>query len=155
MGKVDTSLMGPELVFFDIEATDSADLFAKLEPIYLERGLVRESWIDAINKREDAYPTGLPFDAIGVAIPHVEPEHIVKPYIAIIRPKGTVRFRGMGGMPDTDAELIINLGLLAHAEDQVAVLQAMMGIFMDEEATAEIMAQDTPEDIIDAIAKRC
>ncbi len=31
----------------------------------------------------------------------------------------------------------------------------MMGIFMDEAATAEIMAQDTPEGIIDAIAKRC
>ena len=155
MGKVDTSLMGPELVFFDIEATDSADIFAKLEPSYLARGLVRAPWIDAINKREDAYQTGLPFDAIGVAIPHVEPEHIVKPYIAIIRPKGTVRFRGMGGMPDTDAELIINLGLLAHAEDQVAVLQALMNVFMSEEAVNDLLAQTTAEGMVASMTKWC
>jgi PTS system galactitol-specific IIA component len=147
--------MSPELVFFDVEAADAAELFAKLEPIYLERGLVTPSWIDAINEREKNFPTGLPFDALGVAIPHVEPENIVKPYIAIIKPSGTVRFRGMGGMDDVDAKLIINLGLLAHAEDQVVVLQALMKIFMDEEACADIMAQTTGEDMVATMTKWC
>ena len=157
MSQVDTSLFRPELVFFDFEATDEWDFFKKMSDTLKERGYVRDSWHDAICAREKSFPTGLQFEKIGVAIPHVDPENIVKPYIAIIKPKAPIDFAPMADMVDhpVHTELIINLGLLAHAEDQVAVLQAMMGIFMDEEATAEIMAQDTPEGIIDAIAKRC
>ena len=157
MSQVDTSLFRPELVFFDFEATDEWDFFAKMSDTLKERGYVRDSWHDAICAREKSFPTGLQFEKIGIAIPHVDPENIVKPYIAIIKPKAPIDFAPMADMVDhpVHTELIINLGLLAHAEDQVAVLQAMMGIFMDEEATAEIMAQDTPEGIIDAIAKRC
>ncbi len=157
MSQVDTSLFRPELVFFDFEATDEWDFFKKMSDTLKEKGYVRDSWHDAICAREKSFPTGLQFEKIGVAIPHVDPENIVKPYIAIIKPKAPIDFAPMADMVDhpVHTELIINLGLLAHAEDQVAVLQAMMGIFMDEEATAEIMAQDTPEGIIDAIAKRC
>ncbi len=157
MSQVDTSLFRPELVFFDFEATDEWDFFAKMSDTLKEKGYVRDSWHDAICAREKSFPTGLQFEKIGIAIPHVDPENIVKPYIAIIKPKAPIDFAPMADMVDhpVHTELIINLGLLAHAEDQVAVLQAMMGIFMDEEATAEIMAQDTPEGIIDAIAKRC
>ena len=157
MSQVDTSLFRPELVFFDFEATDEWDFFKKMSDTLKEKGYVRDSWHDAICVREKSFPTGLQFEKIGIAIPHVDPENIVKPYIAIIKPKAPIDFAPMADMVDhpVHTELIINLGLLAHAEDQVAVLQAMMGIFMDEEATAEIMAQDTPEGIIDAIAKRC
>ena len=157
MSQVDTSLFRPELVFFDFEATDEWDFFKKMSDTLKEKGYVRDSWHDAICAREKSFPTGLQFEKIGVAIPHVDPENIVKPYIAIIKPKVPIDFAPMADMVDhpVHTELIINLGLLAHAEDQVAVLQAMMGIFMDEAATAEIMAQDTPEGIIDAIAKRC
>lgn len=157
MSQVDTSLFRPELVFFDFEATDEWDFFKKMSDTLKEKGYVRDSWHDAICAREKSFPTGLQFEKIGIAIPHVDPENIVKPYIAIIKPKAPIDFAPMADMVDhpVHTELIINLGLLAHAEDQVAVLQAMMGIFMDEEATAEIMAQDTPEGIIDAIAKRC
>ena len=157
MSQVDTSLFRPELVFFDFEATDEWDFFKKMSDTLKEKGYVRDSWHDAICAREKSFPTGLQFEKIGIAIPHVDPENIVKPYIAIIKPKAPIDFAPMADMVDhpVHTELIINLGLLAHAEDQVAVLQAMMGIFMDEEATAEIMAQDTPEGIIDAIAKCC
>ena len=157
MSQVDTSLFRPELVFFDFEATDEWDFFAKMSDTLKEKGYVRDSWHDAICAREKSFPTGLQFEKIGVAIPHVDPENIVKPYIAIIKPKAPIDFAPMADMVDhpVHTELIINLGLLAHAEDQVAVLQAMMGIFMDEAATAKIMAQDTPDGIIDAIAKRC
>ena len=157
MAQVDTSLFRPELVFFDFEATDEWDFFKQMQRKLQDMGYVKEGWYDAITQREKSFPTGLQFEKIGIAIPHVDPENIVKPYIAVIKPKTTIDFAPMADMVDhpVHTALIINLGLLAHAEDQVAVLQAMMGIFMDEDATAEIMAQDTPEGIIDAIAKRC
>lgn len=155
MAGIDTSLLKPELVFFDFEATDRVDLFTRLGAILAEKGYVKDTWLDAILEREDNYPTGLACEAVQVALPHVDPEHLLKPYIAIVKPAAPVRFDGMAGSGPVDAQLVVNLGLLAHAEDQVRVLQAFLGIFIDADATKEIMAQTDAQDMIDAVVKYC
>lgn len=156
MSAVDTSLFKPELVFFDFEAADREDFFRKLAVELGAQGYIKDTWFDAIMEREANYPTGLTCQAISVAIPHVEPEHIAKPYIAVIKPKTPIEFEGMGGIGGTvPAELIVNLGLLAHVESQVFVLQALMCIFMEEASCEEIMAQDTPESMVEAMVKFC
>ena len=50
-------------------------------------------------------------------------------------------------------QLIVNLGLVAHDEDQVAVLQSMMGIFMDGAAVADILSQTTGEGMVAAFER--
>ncbi len=155
MASIDTSLLKPELVFFDFDAADRVDLFNKLGAKLLELGYVKDTWLQAILDREASYPTGLACETIAVALPHVDPQHIAKPYIAIVKPKEPVQFDGMAGSGLVDAQLVINLGLLAHAEDQVGVLQAFLGIFIDAYATAEIMAQTDAQAMIDAVVKHC
>ena len=155
MGCVDTSLIRPELAFVDVVADDACELFALLEKTYLEQGLVRESWLDAICAREGAYPTGLAFESVAVAIPHVESEHIAAPYISVIRPRDSVRFGGMGGAPDVAAQLIVNIGLVAHEDDQLAVVQALIGVFMNKTAASDILAQQTPAALAVALSHWC
>lgn len=156
MGVVDTGLFKPELVFFDIEAKDSAALFTQLGERLRRAGYIKETWFDAIAKREREYPTGLACQAIRVAIPHTDQEHIKRPYIAVVRPQTPVVFEAMAHMgDDVPAELIVNLGLMAHEDGQVAVLQALMGIFMDAEASAEILSQRTEEGMVEVLRRRC
>lgn len=151
----ETCLYRPELVFFDFDADNYIDFFKKLSDILLEKGYVKESWLQAITDRERNFPTGLMFETIGVAIPHVDPQHIVKPYIAIIKPKKSVSFEPMAGMVDhaIDTNLVVNLGLLKHAEDQVEVLQAMMGMFMNEDAVNDVQSQTTPEGMVECFKR--
>ena len=73
MTSVDTSLFKPELVFLDFDARDRADCFNKLGVELKARGYVKDSWLGAIKAREESYPTGLPCQAINVAIPHTDP----------------------------------------------------------------------------------
>ncbi len=156
MSTVDTGLFTPELVFFDFEAKDRFEFFSKMSEILVEKGYVKDTWLDAILTREKNYPTGLQFEHIAVALPHVDPENLIKPYIAVIKPKEPIVFEGMAGIGgDVPAELIVNLGLLAHAEGQVAVLQALMGVFMDEASVADITAQTTPEGMVETMRKYC
>lgn len=155
MAQVDTALLKPELVFFDFEAEDYRDFFKKLGEKLAPQGYLNDSWYDAIVKRESSYPTGLEFDKISVAIPHVEPENIAKPYIAVIKTKAPIPFAAMADMVDhpVQTQLIVNLGLVAHDEDQVAVLQAMMGMFMDGDAVADILSQTTGEGMVEAFKR--
>ena len=88
-----------------------------------EKGYVRDSWHDAICAREKSFPTGLQFEKIGIAIPHVDPENIVKPYIAIIKPKAPIDFAPMADMVDhpVHTELIINLGCAGSLKENVHI----------------------------------
>ena len=156
MGNVDIDLFKPELVLFDFEAADRFDFFKKVEAVLLEGGYIKDTWYDAITTREKDFPTGLQFETVAVALPHVDPEHLIKPYIAVVRPKRPIVFEGMAGIGgEIPAELIVNLGLTEHAEGQVAVLQALMGVFLEADAVKDIMAQDTPEGMVATMRRLC
>lgn len=157
MASLDTSLFSPELVFFDISATSSTGFFSQLREKLAPKGYIEDSWLQAIITRETNYPTGLEMDNISIAIPHVEPENIAKPYIAVVKPEKPIPFEPMAAMVDhpVQTQLIINLGLKAHDEDQVAVLQKLMNVFMDPAACEEILSQTTGEGMVDAIVKYC
>lgn len=149
-------LFKPELMFFGIEAQDRISLFKCLEASLKEMGYIKDSWYDAIVEREKNFATGLQFETIAVALPHVDPEHLIKPYIAVIKPKKPIVFEGMAGIGgEIPAELIVNLGLTEHAEGQVAVLQALMGFFLEADAVKDIMAQDTPEGMVATMRRLC
>lgn len=149
-------LFKPELVFFDLEAADRHDLFRQLGAALASQGYIEDTWYEAIVERERNFPTGLQLEAVAVALPHVDPVHLKKPYIAVIRPRMPIVFEGMAGIGgDVPAELIVNLGLTGHAEGQVAVLQALMNVFLDGAAVADIMAQTTPEGVAAAMRRYC
>lgn len=74
----------------------------------------------------------------------------------MIRPKEPLIFQGMAGMGgEVPAELIVNLGVMAHEQGQIAILQALMRIFVDEYAVKEIMRQTTQQGMVDALVKYC
>ncbi len=154
MPSPDASLFKPELVFFDLAAPSAPELFDALYERLAPMGYVRESWPSAIKEREASYPTGLLTPGGPIAIPHVDPEHIERPYIAVVKPPRPVTFEFMAGMGDpVAAELVINLGITRDG-GQVQVLQALMDLFGDAESVADIMAQTTGEGMVSAIVSR-
>ena len=61
---------------------------AVLEHIYnthRETNTVKESWLNAMRKREAEYPTGIELEGYSIAIPHCDSEHANQPTIYIIR----------------------------------------------------------------------
>ena len=59
----------------------------------------------------------------------------------------------MGGMGDeVEAKLVINLGIKRDG-GQVEMLQKLMGIFMDEAKSADVLSQTMPEGMVAAFGK--
>lgn len=149
----DQELFSPDLVFFDLEAAGRQEFFEKLAGRLAERDLIQDSWLEAICEREKNYATGLSFPSVQVAIPHVDPEHIKRPYIAVIKPKTPIVFEAMAGMgDDVPAQLIVNLGVMRDG-GQVAVLQKLMNIFMNEDYAAELIGITDAQGMVDAFGR--
>ena len=65
-----------ELIFLDFFANDYNDFFDKISDILYEKGYVKETFKNAIKKREEEFPTGLQVESLGIAIPHTDSLHV-------------------------------------------------------------------------------
>ena len=109
---------------------------------------VKESFLEAVLKREEVYPTGLPLAKTGVAIPHTDSEHVLKPAIAVSILKNPVIFSMMGS-PDTKINVDIVLMLaISDPQKQLSMLQHLMNVFQDEQAMEAIKNVKTEEKIV-------
>lgn len=147
------SMLAPELVFLDWDCATPVELFERLEGPLMAGGYVAEGWRAAISAREEAYPTGIAMPAASIAVPHIDPAYVRKPYIAIAKPVEPMVFRPMAGMGElVPARLVVNVGITAN-DNQVAILQNLMDIFTDAAAADDVLSQTTPEGMVHAFAR--
>ena len=66
----------------------------------IKEGYAKESYIQALITREQEFPTGLDVDGVGVAIPHTDVSHVIKPGIAIAVLEKPIDFIQMGSDDD-------------------------------------------------------
>lgn len=124
-----SSLFNLELILFDVEAENKEVLLKKLSKILLDKGYVKDTFEEAIIKREKIFPTGLPTTGVKIALPHTESEHILKGGILIANLKKPLVFKEMGnGVNDIPVELVFMLAV-DQPKSQVIVLQKLMEIF--------------------------
>jgi PTS system galactitol-specific IIA component len=119
-----------------------------------ENGFVKESYLEAIKKREKNFPTGLQLNRYNVAIPHTDPEHVVKPAIAIATLKNPVIFKNMANpLEDVEVSLVFMIAL-NESHSQVEMLQQLIQLIQNDVLLEKIIREDGGDEIIEII-KNC
>ena len=102
----------------------------------ISKGIVKESYKQAIIDREHVFPTGLQFEAYGIAIPHTDVEHV------LMTLKEAVSFYQMG---TNDVEVpvrVIFMLALKEAHSQLTMLQQLMEVLQDQDIMERILSMD-------------
>jgi len=130
-----------ELFVMPLIADTSEDAIRILGGKLLENGYVHNTFIPAVLEREKNFSTGLPTDPIGVAIPHTDAHHVIKPAICVgISPKPII-FHEMGDPESADVEVQVIIMLAIPDKNQVAVmLQRLVGILQAPGFLAPLVA---------------
>src|SRR5699024_2253362 len=97
---MNTLIFDEDNIQVDLEIEYQYEALTYMANNLYERNLVKESFKQAIISREKEFPTGLPTRPYAVAIPHTDPEHIIKKNISLAVMKEPVNFSVMGD-PDT------------------------------------------------------
>lgn len=139
----------PEFVLLDIDTDSSAGAIGMLANRLLEEKMVNPGFLPAILKREEDYCTGLAFPEMGIAIPHTDPEHVVKPCIAIGVLRRPVVFGSMG-TPDTpcEVEMVFMLGI-NQPETQLDFLKTLMTTFQTPGRLPALKSAATPGELVE------
>ena len=144
-------LICPKLILCNVDAEDSQDALRQLAGHLEKEGYVEEGYLDMLLERERKFPTGLCTKPFAVALPHTEPDHVIKPCIAVAKLQKPVEFHEMVNDRNTvPVRFIFNL-VLQKTEQQLELLQKIISIFYDKEAMERLEKEEKPEKIAEIL----
>jgi PTS system galactitol-specific IIA component len=141
-------LLDPEAIVLASDASTNEEIIRILAGRLEALGYVKSSYADAVVRREATIPTGLPLErADNVAVPHTDPEHVLKPGIALGTLKRPVTF---ANMEDPDEMLPVGFVFLLAINDkdkQIEALQSVMATIQDPQALDGLRSARTLDDV--------
>lgn len=143
------SIIYKELVQLDLEAEDTDQLFAIMAERLQTSGYIKEGFLDAIKKREEAYPTALPIEPYPVAIPHTDPQCIIKPFVVCIRLKHPIPWREMAANETVhQVRFAFMLGFQAEdvGDSHVELLQILVMNLQNPEFMKRLLSAQTVDE---------
>jgi len=141
-----------ELIIVKEHVRDREEILAKLAGLLYHKGYVKESFLSAVLKREQEFPTGLQTRITGVAIPHTDSEHVVRPALAVATLASPVQFHSME-LPEKriPVEIVLMLAI-KKAEAQLDVLKRVMGILNNEKLLRFLLSASKPDQLATTLA---
>lgn len=139
--------MKEDLIFINESYNDCFEFLENISDRLLDYGYVKESFKDAIIEREKIFPTGLPVEPIGVAIPHCNSEHVNEAGIVFVKFKDDVKFVSMSGEEEVNVKIAFVL-LVKEKEKQVEVLQKLMEVISNEDILTKMYNENNNENLI-------
>ncbi len=142
------SLICDELCEFDFDVESTDEFFEKFVAKAQELNYVKDTYLEALKTREANYPTALPTEPFSVAIPHSDPEHIIKQFIAPIRLKHEIEWHEIANNDSIlKVQIVFVLGFKKE-DGHVKVLQVLLEGFQDEERMKRLIEAKTKEEFL-------
>lgn len=146
-----TALINTAIIMLDIDVTEKDDILTAMAKKLIYEGYAKEGYLQAVLNREKEYPTGLPTNGVGVAIPHAEIKYVLKPGIAVATLRNPVKFNVMGN-PDeqVDVKLIFMLAI-KDPNVQISILKKLVSIFQEEQLLVKLIDIKNEEEFVDIL----
>lgn len=137
-----------DAILLNVEAKTNEEVIRLLADRLLALGYVKDSYADAVVKREQTMPTGLPLEREeNVAVPHTDPEHVLKAAIAMATLKTPVNFANMEDPDEAVAVGTVFLLAINDKDKQIETLQSIMGAIQSPEILDGLKQAQTIDDL--------
>jgi PTS system galactitol-specific IIA component len=122
-----SGLLEESFVLIGLKADTAEEVIRRLAVPLVEAGCVEEAYANDAWRREQRYPTGLPTSPLAVALPHADPDHVLRPALAVALLATTVRFDQMGSDPAIPLQVqVVFLLALKEREQEATFLRDLM-----------------------------
>lgn len=142
------------IILLDVEEETKEAVLQTMASNLKAKNLVKDTYLDAVIKREQEFATGLPTAGYSVAIPHTDVEHVNQKTLSVAVLKEPVDFGVMGDPVETTPVKIVFLLAMDEANTQLSLLQRLMQIFQDEETLKFLTNERDKEKIVDLLVDK-
>lgn len=148
---MNSEMIQDELCVLDLDVKSPAEFFEVMGQKTLELGYTTPSFVQGLKTREANFPTALPTEPYPVAIPHSDPENIVKQFIAPVRLKEPIEWSEMANNDHTLPVRIVFLLGFKREEGHVQLLQVLLDNCMDQERMERLLKAKTTQEYLDVV----
>ncbi|MDR1621786.1 MAG: PTS sugar transporter subunit IIA [Synergistaceae bacterium] len=134
-----------ELTLFHPDARDADEVLDAAAHKLLELGCVLPSFGEALKERERSYPTGIPFEANNVAIPHADSEYVRRSAMAACVLGTEVSFGNMADRQELIPVRLVFVLALADSKSHLSLLQVLMKSLQNPELTGALSSAPNRE----------
>ena len=139
-------LIKDELINIAKEDLNYKEVINYLGKTFLKNEYIREEYINDVLTREESFPTGLELKNMGIAIPHANPDNVLKNGISILKFKNPVRFSNMETGDDVYVSMAFMLAL-KDPNDHLKMLQSLFIMFQKEDVMDELINVSSEDEI--------
>lgn len=141
-----------ELVIPKMQASKSDEAISQLGNLLYQNGYVKDSYVPAVLKRELEYATGLPTAEVGVAIPHTDVDHVIKPAIAVGVSDTPIPFHEMGNPSGELIDVRVIFMLAIHDVNKVVdMLRQLIELFQIPGFLAQVVNTKDEDDLVEML----
>lgn len=142
---MNSEMIRDELCELDLDVKNTDEFFQVMSEKAKCLGYITEHFLTAIKNREEEFPTALPTQPYPVAIPHSDPIHIIKQFIAPVRLKHAINWCEMANNDSIlQVRVVFLLGFKGEA-GHVELLQVLLENFQDENIMESLLKAETKE----------
>lgn len=144
-------MLKKELIRLNLEAETSEEALRTLAQVFVDNGVAKESYPDAIVLRESKYPTGLPATAFDIAVPHTFAEHVNEPAMGVGILKHPVVFQQMGSPEITLHPQILFMLAITDPKEQITLLRKIMKLIQNPEALNKVRESQSVDEVYELL----
>lgn len=128
-----------------LNEVNQKDIIRALASPLISDGMVVSDFAEHVIKREQNFPTGLPVDPVGVAIPHTDHKHVRQNAISVGILADSVNFEDMGGEPEPVPVRVVFMLALGESNKQLNVLGWVMDVIQDRDFMQQLLIMNDDE----------
>lgn len=134
------------LIFTNLTFRDAEEAIRYGAGKLYQEGYVKETYEDSVVNREKEFPTGLPTEPFGIAIPHTDRSYVKKSGVCCMKLNRPVAFRQMGAGEESVAAHFVLLLAISDSSKHMDLLSGLMELFTNAELLQQLdQAEDRTE----------
>lgn len=146
-------MFAKKIALFNQKAESRDEALTLLAAEFVKAEVVEDDFLAGIMAREAVFPTGLPLDKMGVAIPHTDPEYVRESQIGFMTLEKPVVFQFMGDINQDIEVSVIFMLALKEGQSQMEMLPKLMDLFALDEAMEALKETETYDEYYEIISK--
>ncbi|MCW8114105.1 PTS sugar transporter subunit IIA [Yersinia intermedia] len=123
------------------------ELFDEINTLLSNENIVQPTYLNALIARENEHPTAMQLEKIGVAIPHVDIEHVQEEKVVVITSPEGIEFNQAEDPELTMKVHVIFFLLLKEKDAHLEFLMKLIGLFRQTDKMDLIMASVSAEEV--------
>jgi len=145
-------LFDVKMIQVGAQAANTEEAIKLLGAMMAREGFVEETYWEDVYKREQTFPTGLPTQPVAIAIPHADPDRVIKSGIAIAVFNQPVKFRIMGSNEPDELDVpVVFMLALKDFKQQTAVIRDLLTMIQSKTMTSDIYKSASAQEIYKVI----